>query len=195
MNPVIAIFDDFFSAPEFVREDIAAGEFVDHISEWDGVRYPGINKDIPEYVTKFVEERLGEMLHSNIAIQAIFARLTTKLLPEAPHKIHSDKIMSDFSAHVYLSKDWPTNGGTSFWFHKATGAYTHEDGMDETVAKDMNDVEKWAPVFLASGAFNRILVHDSRLWHCAEPVGGWGTNSIDGRLVLTCFFNAKRRSS
>jgi hypothetical protein len=190
-RPSIAIFDDFFPDPEAARAAIVSGPFLDFKSPWDGVSYPGINKEIPEEIKHFVVKRLSEILGAPVEPAVIFARLTSKNTSESPHQIHSDRLMAEFSAHVYISKHWPMGAGTSFWAHESEGRRHTEDTDVELVQEDMKDLSKWIQVFTAQGDFNRLVVHDASFWHCAEPVGGWGETAEDGRVVLTCFFNVR----
>jgi len=191
MKPVLLMADDFFPDPQSARERIVEGIFGDFTSPWDGVVYPGINRDIPESITDWLKMRLGLIVNGPIEPKAIFARVTTKNTGPAPHQIHCDTIMGMYSAHVYISTYWPEASGTSFWTHHSEGP-KHTPATDLTrVLEDMNDVSRWTQTMVCQGKFNRLLVHDASFWHCAEPVGGWGENAEDGRVVLTCFFNTK----
>lgn len=188
MRPTICILDDAFIDISAAREEIVSGYFQDYLSPWDGVTYPGINTTIPTWIRSRLLRHLQDITDDTVEIKALFARVTTEGL-NAPHKVHSDKIMGHYSAHLYLSTDWPLGSGTSFWQHVTEGAF-HTDATDVArVAKDANDLTQWQIKFLASGRFNRLVVHDARLWHCAEPIGGWGSDAEDGRVVMTCFFN------
>ena len=190
MKPVIAIYDNFFKKPENVYHDVVtAGKFEDFTSPADGVVYPGINQSIPEYVSDELLVRLSDILDDSITNPIVFARATHENTPPAPHYIHSDKIMADYSCHVYLSKVWPYGSGTAIWEHKTQGnKHTDETDVD-TVINDMNSSDNWFHVKQCQGKFNRILMHDASLWHSAEPYGGWGESHLNGRVVLTCFFS------
>lgn len=190
MKPVLAVFDDFFyDADRVYNEVVVGGRFEPFVSPWDDVTYPGINKAIPAWIEDFMITRLEEVTGEHVDIQALFARVTSNLTGPAPHRIHSDKIMAQHSAHVYLSKEWPFGGGTSFWTHNIDGPF-HDDNTDtEMVMRDSHDPDKWTMTMNCHGKFNRLLIHDARCWHSAEPVGGWGESPADGRVVLTCFFN------
>lgn len=189
MYPAIATFDKFFENIEQVSNDILSGEFKDIQNPLDGVTYPSINEDIPSYIFAELLIKLSQALNEDIVPVVMFARATTKNTPEAPHKIHSDKIMAQYSAHVYLSKEWPDGSGTSFWAHKTEGG-VHLDSTDaETIKKDQNSQDNWTWQFTCQGFQNRILIHNACFFHRADPVGGWGETPKDGRVVLTLFFN------
>jgi hypothetical protein len=99
--------------------------------------------------------------------------------------------MGEYSLHVYLSKKWPEGAGTSFWRHPTQGD-RHDDETDiDVIQADQNDISRWMRSFTVQGRFNRAVIHDASFWHCAEPVGGWGTDPHNGRLVHTTFFRGE----
>lgn len=190
MKTVLAIFDGFFKNHDSVFADVVErGRFEDFVSPWDDVKYPGINKALPLWVVDAFVSRLSDVVGEAVHIQAIFARLTSSDMGVAPHRIHCDKLMGQYSAHVYLSKEWPAFAGTAFWDHATEGAMQTDQTDVERVMSDSHLESAWRNSFTCQGRYNRLLIHDSRLWHSAEPAGGWGTTPTNGRVVLTCFFN------
>lgn len=190
MRPVIAQFDDFFAAPEEWRADLLKRGFSDYVSEWDGVTYPGICKEIMDDEREWLECRLSDMLEEQVSIVTVFGRVTHKGLKGAPNRIHSDGSMAQYSAHIYLSEEWPAHSGTAFWHYADDHSAKHTDCkyLAEALGSSQ-DVSQWRHRFTFGGKFNSILIHDAALWHSAEPFGGWGDSAETGRLVLTCFFN------
>jgi hypothetical protein len=68
----------------------------------------------------------------------------------------------------------------------------HLEGVDEkAIIEDYNNPKKWIKDWQCQAKSNRLLIHDSLYWHCAEPVGGWGESPNNGRVVITCFFNTR----
>lgn len=191
MKPVIAVFDGFFGHAYIHQDEILSGTFTDVVNMLDGITYPGINKNIPIDVETFMRNRLEEIMGRDIDIVTLFARMTSKATGVAPHRIHCDRVMAHYSAHVYLSTSWPPEAGTTFWNHKTEGGMWTEDTDMALVTNDSHDVTQWEHSFTCQGAFNRLLIHDSRLWHSAEPAGGWGDKPSNARVVLTCFFSPK----
>lgn len=188
MIPRLLIFDDFFMTPNEVLLHLLKGKFADHVSPSDGVRYPGIQNapGLCNVMHAYLTKVLGR---KEARINNCFARLTSSAEAEAPNKIHSDYGMGEYAAHVYLSTGWPADSGTSFWRHRESGSERRLGAEDADLLKDANDASKWERYSLCPGKFNRCLIHDATLWHCAEPVGGWGAGPEDGRLVLTTFFS------
>ncbi len=181
--------DDFFKDPDRAFLDISRGEFSDYQSSWDGVVYPGINAQLPAWIADFTETKLAKIMARKIVVTAMFARLTIKSQRTAPHKVHSDRIMGQFSHHVYLSQEWPVGAGTSFWTHETEGPRHTDDTEVSLIVRDQNDESRWTLNALAQAQFNRSIIHDSNWFHMAEPSEGFGWNSKDGRLVLTTFFS------
>lgn len=188
MRPLIAAFDGFFQDPKAVREQIISRGFHDVQNPVDGVVYPSVNVQIPEEVEDFLSNRLSQILGEEIEITLCFARLTTEQTVP-PHLVHSDRTMAQFSAHVYLSEEFPDGYGTSFWEHESEGQ-RHDDETDVTKC-DLKSLDGWTKTLHCAADFNRLLIHDSELWHCAEPSHGFGQDAESGRIVLTTFFKLK----
>lgn len=189
MSPIITIRDDFFPDPDKAWGQVVSGQFKDIVSPVDGIIYPAINTDLPKEIVEYFTGGVSGIMGARAIPNHIFARATTKNTPSAPNKIHSDKIMGDFSAHVYISKKWPEGSGTSFWSHKTEGSRHEEKTNVDIINADMNRIEPWTKILTCHAKFNRLLIHDAKSWHCAEPVGGFGETEEDGRVVLTMFFN------
>lgn len=153
----------------------------------DGVFYPGISLDIPDDIKQEVKIKL-EHEFGEVSINFMFLRLSTKDT-KAPHQSHTDDTMGNKSLMLYLNREEDCAGGTSL--------VTHENGLcatptnEEDLAvweEDHSKPEKWSITNLCEMAPNKACIFDARLMHRAEPVGGFGENEKDGRLVLTAFF-------
>ena len=186
MHTVLSMFDGFFWEPEKVRESIIAKEFSTVKSDVDGVEYPHICLDLPEEVKAEFVSKLSTIVGYQVTPNFIFARM----MPEGvqnPHQVHSDRSMGYYSAHVYLSPQWPEGAGTGFYTHDTEGH--RETGLTKHENLSFKGFDKWTRNLFCQGLFNRLLMHDSSFYHCAEPAQGFGTTKEDSRLVLTCFFN------
>lgn len=185
-NPIIHIQDDFFEDGKQTRNLILSTTFQDVTSPVDLVTYPDINLSIPDSVKEEFLSKLSEIMCSKIQPNFLFARAMIHDRP-VPHKVHSDFNMGDYSAHVYLSLDWPEHSGTSFYKHDSEG---YEGMLCTDWSKiNHNSLSCWSKYAHVEAKFNRVLVHDSKHWHMAEPHNAWGDSPENGRLVLTCFFN------
>jgi hypothetical protein len=188
MNPILHIDDSAFDDPQAVRREVLNGEFADVISPVDGISYPGICALIHWDVSQAFAAKIKEKMGVNISVCYMFARAMVEG-KKAPHKVHSDKIMGDYSAHVYLSRWWPREAGTSFWKHESEGQI-HTDKTDLSKI-DLTELDRWTQYEFVPGKFNRLLIHHADFWHMAEPHEGWGDTPESGRLVLTCFFKVQ----
>jgi hypothetical protein len=189
MKPVIAIFDDFFLEPDAAFDEIVAhGDFTDITNPVDGVTYPTINTRLPVWVESGLRTKLKKIIGHTVIPKFTFARLMLNG-HKSPHTVHSDLSMGKYSAHIYLSKNWPLGSGTSFYFHKTEGVRHRLESDQNQLQIDLHDENKWIQYFNAQAKYNRILIHEAALWHCAEPIRGFGDNLLNGRVVLTCFFD------
>lgn len=194
MKPYLAIYDDFFS-PAYLRlfdAIMSAGKFSDVTSPTDGITYPGILLAEPD-AKLYLQIRISQLLDVPVPVELsqCFFRLTSSAQKEAPNKIHNDASMGTHAALIYMSREWSRGAGTSFWTHVTEGEYQKESCDAALVQSHTNRQDQWSFRFFVPGVRNRILLYDARLWHCAEPVGGFGSGPADGRIVLTCFFNIK----
>jgi len=187
MKPHVVVLDDFFLNPQKMLSGVQEDGFSDIVSQWDGVTYPGICK--LDWFSNYMAERMNFMFGEKIEGVTCFARITSSAQKPAPNQIHPDTVMSQYACLIYLSEVWPEGSGTSFWEHKKQGRLHTELSNHEELQRDSNDRSKWTEYYRVQGKQNRALIYDSRLFHCAEPVGGFGHNAQDGRIVLTYFFN------
>lgn len=174
------ILDDFL--PDFAgwRAWADGLKFAPERNPVDGVEYPGICTAVPTHGTRV---RLSAIMGRPVQLHALFLRLSLEGV-HVPHQAHHDADMGDFSLMLYLNRPEHCRGGTSL--------LEHVSGVDpdvDTWKRDTNRPEQWRVVSLCQMVPNRAFVFRSRLWHRAEPIGGFGTDSANGRLVLTGFFS------
>lgn len=178
------VIGDFDNLNEYARK--LSYEGVENPA--DGVTYPDISTQVPEPTLHEIKEVLEKEVGHEIRIGAAFFRLTTKNTEGDPHQAHNDTAMGRYSFMLYM-QDGP--GGTALVRHKATGLdrdpWTPREW--EAWRDDTNREDAWEITYLADMKANRGFLFDSKLMHRAEPVGGFGNDASDGRLVLTVFFN------
>lgn len=188
MNLRYSVHDSFFRYPHIVRSELIARGFSDVLSPIDEIKYPGICNEVSPWIVAQLTAECSRLSGRSLTVNQCFARWTGETTAPAPNLVHSDRIMGDLTAIVYLSVHWPPLSGTSFWRHPTEGEFHTASTDTSRINGAMNDLSQWERLMLVPGAFNRLLLCDSRLWHCAEPVGGWGSSPGNGRLVLTAFF-------
>lgn len=174
-----AILDDFLTDFAGWRQWADTCEFRDEVNPADGVTYPAICKRVPIYGT---HQRLAAVMGRPVRLNALFMRLSLAGAP-CPHQAHHDGLMGDFSLMLYLNRPEHCRGGTEL--------IEHVDGEPDvaTWERDTNVVEKWRRVSLCPMVPNRAFIFRSTLWHRALPIGGFGTDQTNGRLVMTGFFS------
>jgi hypothetical protein len=176
MNPVICLQHNFFDVLPS-QSDLT---FKDVQLSVDGVTYPHICTEVPKALEYEFLYKLERALGARVVPEYLFFRA----MPEgctAPSKIHSDRDLAAFTAHVYLSP-----GSTSFYRHKELGyeAFPFNNGSEWS-----QDKGEWQKYLTVVGEPNLLVVHHAAPFHCAEPESGYGTLGIDARCVLTSFFN------
>jgi hypothetical protein len=184
MTPTV--IDNFTPNWNSLRAYADSATYADVVNPVDGVAYPGICRDLPAYVTDDIKARLG-----SINIKALFMRLSLKGV-KAPHQAHTDSTMGNYSLMLYMNREKDSTGGTSLVRHIETGIES-DIGLTEARRRiwlrDTNRAEKWSVTKLAWMQPNRAFIFPAHMMHRAEPVGGFGNNSKNGRLVLTAFFD------
>ena len=170
--------DDFEAFDTWAREQEYTGQESPH----DGVVYPDLVIDLPASVMQEVAEKIGATTFLP------FLRLSTTNTAVAPHQAHNDITHGDYTFLLYM-QDGP--GGTSLVKHKELDMH---DGLtteleEKVWNRDTNNPDKWDVTHLFKMKANRAVWYPSNYMHRAEPIGGFGEGTQDGRLVLTLFFN------
>jgi hypothetical protein len=186
---MLTIRDDFFPSFDIVREWADNALYDEYRSPVDGVIYPGINADIPDWIRAHTQAELQAITGSPREIKHIFTRLSLEG-NKAPHQAHTDSTMGGYSLMVYLNRPQDCRGGTSIVRHRETGMYSNpKDAIEEYVWKrDTNRPQAWEIIDICWMEPNRACIFPAELMHRAEPVGGFGKDAKHGRLVLTAFF-------
>lgn len=184
------IVDDFLDDFELFRRHCDNVSYDGESNPADNVFYPGVSLDIPRDVEEEIISKIQVHIGQKIKLKSMFLRLST-LGMEAPHGAHTDAIMGQCSLMLYLNRAEDCEGGTSFLVHKKTGlcATPINEKQLKTWRDDTNNHDMWQITGICPMIPNRAFIFDANMMHRAEPVGGFGENSKDGRLVLTAFFD------
>lgn len=174
------IIDDFLPTDifEMLRRHCDVISYKGVVNPIDKVVYPDISVDIPEQVMRF----LGRP-------KTTFMRLSLAGV-KAPHQAHTDTLMGKQSFMLYLTRQAYCKGGTSLVKHIETGMQSDPKTSEEEAIwkRDTNIPRAWMVYDLALMQPNRAVLFDASLMHRAEPLGGFGTDAKNGRLVLTAFY-------
>ena len=181
------ILDNFLVSYKELKAYSLKCDFIDEINPIDGVVYPLICKDIPESVISEITSKLSEFLGRETEQITIFMRMSPKGA-DCPHLIHHDGSMGKYSLMLYLNS---TVGGTALVRHTETGiTYAPNNQIFvNIITYDQNNVDAWQEYERADMKENRAFIFDAQKLHCALPIGGFGENQKDSRIVLTCFFS------
>lgn len=190
MNHTSIVLDNFFDDFPRIRRWADEAEYRDVVNPGDGVLYPGICELVPEHVADEMVGKVESVMGFRIFPEAIFARLST-LGSRAPHQAHTDATMGQYSLMIYLNRPEHCAGGTSLLRNRETGEESNPvDEYGLTVWKrDCNIPMAWDKTLMCGMKPNRAFIFPAGLYHRAEPIGGFGKDARDGRLVLTMFFD------
>lgn len=189
----IAIIDNFLDDYAALEAHAHTLNYSGVINPVDSVLYPGISVDVPEQFKKEIERKIQQ--YFNVSDDLFWASipLVFRLTLEgtnAPHQAHTDAIMGQYNFILYFN-DGDENTGTSILRHKDTGIEIAPGDPEllQRLHEETNEYDNWEIVELCQAKKNRAAIIPSKLYHRAEPVGGFGTTPESGRLVLLCFFN------
>ena len=184
------VVHDFLPAYKEFNEYVRELEYSGEVNPYDGVEYPGINTQIPDFVQDKIAEKVGIVVGEEVKASVIFLRLNTKDIKKtAPHQAHEDTVMGQYTFILYLGEGV---GGTSFVRHRESGiSTTPVDQYEADIWKrDTNVPEAWVVDKMVDHAPNKAVIFPSYMMHRAEPIEGFGTSPEDGRLVMVGFFSA-----
>jgi len=156
----LMVSDNVLQNPHEYVSDILKNEFVDI---YDGVNtFQNIQpRDHSDEFTQMVIDFIG----SNYEVSWNFIRKSPKGQKE-PNFIHTDEMMGDITAILYLSRQHPEEDGTTIY---------GEDGK---------------PSCVIYSKFNRMLIFDSKLPHSRNIFENFGQDD-SSRLVQVVFLKEK----
>lgn len=180
MIPHSIVIDGFLPDFDDWRAWADSQRYESVVNPADGVEYPGICKDVP---TWGASQRLAAIFGQPVNIKTAFMRLSTMGV-QAPHQAHHDALMGQYSLMLYLNRAEHCRGGTSLVRHVSGDDVTHWES-------DHNKPDMWRVYSLCEMRPNRAFIFRADLMHRAEPIGGFGSDASDGRLVYTAFFDVQ----
>ena len=184
------IIDDFLSDFDSFREYCDGLDYSGVTSHFDDIFYSGISPEVPDHIKAEVVERLEKASGKKVDLKTIFLRLSLDgYVP--PQQAHTDMVISRWGVVIYLNRLEDCIGGTSFVCHKKTGLCENPANQKQLDVweKDKNNSDAWGITEMAPMLPNRGVIINGEKMHRSEPVGGFGSDATDGRLVLTAFFN------
>jgi hypothetical protein len=154
------VIDDFLDNPDEHLEDIFSKEFYDVDTE------VGVFKGIQPRLDDEVQKKLLWFLRNEYEVAHNFVRISPEGQIE-PNFIHSDEMMGDLTAILYLSSENIPNDGTTIY----------------------NDDKSLKVRFFSD--FNRMIIFDSELLHSRNIFSNFGVGK-SSRLIQVLFLNRKK---
>jgi len=176
----LMIIDDFYTRPDAVREYALSQPF-DIVGNFPGSRTaPYLPEDVKnsiQYWMKFA----GPITdwHQESGYNGCFQLATSN----ERTWIHAD-YYNNWAAVCYLTPDAPYTSGTGLFRHKQTGQHRRV-----TQDHEGYDYTKWDLFDRIGNKYNRLIIYRGDLFHASLDY--FGSNSQDGRLFQTFFFNTE----
>lgn len=191
---MIRTIDNFLPEEMFARlRDFAdSANYKNEYNPADGAYYPGISKNIPDDIQYHIWEELAWAHAVNkVKPNYTFMRLSVEGTP-THERYHTDVAMGEYTLVLYLNRTEHCQGGTDVVAHCSGFAFTPRDAEDYVLYKEDQDNDAaWDIVHRCKMKSNRAFIVNSDRLHVAQPKGGFGKDTTDGRLVLCCFYEVQ----
>ena len=182
----IAVFDDVLADPAAYRHDALAHPFETHHA--GGETWPGMAVcQAPGFVDWLAGTRPGVAFTLSLLRQSPYGQLE-------PNFLHTDGMMGDWTAILYLSAEPAPGDGTRFWRHRETGAVeslsADSTPVEHAAWRDATQWELWHHV---EAQFNRAVIFPARYFHSRSIYDNYGTGP-SARLVQVVFGMTEKAS-
>ncbi len=181
------VIDDFLYSYQALKDYALNASFGDAVNPVDSVVYPYICDEIPSAIKYELIAKISCLIGRPPQSVTLFMRRSPKGV-SVPHMAHTDNSMGKWSLMLYMN-DYE-NGGTAMLSHWETGmsrAPSNEYEL-EVARMDQNNIDSWDIIDVCQMKENRACIFEAERFHCALPVGGFGSGS-EARTVMTCFFS------
>jgi len=192
MKNMITVFDDFYDTPNDVRK-YALGLEYDIVGNYPGFRSRD-NSLLPK------ENSLNHNLGVKQFLETYFGRTILKwdnsynggfqyVLHGEQTWIHKDQTKGcTHAALIFLHPNPPPGDyGTTFFKHLESNTYvcSGNDVEDDKYMADGQDKTKWSIIDYIGYKFNRLVLYDAGMWHCANNYFG---DTLKNSRLFQCFF-------
>lgn len=175
----VSVFDNVLRDPTVYRQGALAHPFGTHVAggeSWHGMSLC----QLPAFTDWLADARPDVALTLSLLRQSPYGQ-------REPNFIHTDGMMGDWTAILYLSADPAPGDGTRFWRHRETGAVASasaEVTPDEQEA--WNHEAQWDPWHHVEARFNRAVIFPARYFHSRTIRENYGQGH-DARLIQVVF--------
>lgn len=181
------VIDNFLRDYWLVLRQAMVADYVERLNPANGLTYPGVSViDSPD----FLEESL-HAIFGPVRMKYAIYRLSTAGTP-CPELAHADTVMGNgYSLICYLNQPDACQGGTSLLRHIPSGleeARFEDAEQMGAVEVDSDKPQCWERTLTCPMRTNRAFIYRSEQFHQSEPLGGFGSDVADGRLVIAGFF-------
>lgn len=171
---LLTVFDDVLLNPTIYRA-FALGLPYTSVHDGDDTFH-----GIAETADPTVPDLLMQLLPPGAAPTLTFFRQSPAGQRE-PNFVHSDAMMGDLTAILYLSLEPPAGDGTDFW--RTVDTFQDHGPLDKVALADRENWTRWRHV---EARFNRLLLFRSDLYHSRALEENYGTGD-DARLIQVTF--------
>ena len=188
----LLVLDDFYQDWRAIREEAVALSYQDVPNVRLSYRHAKPNRLLQANGSDAIIGLIGEKYRESFLESHFF--LGTKEAARENLKrgswIHFDRCR--WIGVVFLNQLHQCRGGTTFYRHRATGAFRWEQALklgpkaQEQIALDSADIDAWDVLLHVAMLPNRLLLFDSRQFHQATEY--FGSNSFDARLTQHFYF-------
>jgi hypothetical protein len=188
-QPHIIVVDNFYKDPDSIVETTREFVFKEENKFYKGKRttqclFPYVKEEFERLLNVEIIDWLNQPMNGVFQITE----------GKDPLVWHSDS--QDYAAAIYLTKDGPTNAGTSFWKDKKYGCrrppshpLENKEGIKDSdiyTEYNLTHEDNWELVDRVGSAYNRLVIWDGKMIHSATMYGEFS------RLVHLFFFNVKK---
>lgn len=195
MIPYALIVDSFLPTESWqdLRGALLSQDFPDQPNPTDGYQYPfTLVLDDWAELKKDITEQLQGVMGSRVCLRLLVARISTEGTP-CPEQAHSDMQIVEpspqYTMVLYMNTQAQSMGGTSLLRHLTMN--WQFDTLDPFIEwrADQNIPEAWDKELMCKMQPNRAFIFASDSIHRSEPVGGFGKDKEEGRLVVVALFD------
>ena len=195
INCSYLVIDNFYSEPYKIRDFVLGQDFKIRGN------YPGkrtlsfASENIKDTIQKYIYPFAGKIIkfpmektekNYNGAFQYTTSRDRSW--------IHNDG-WNDWAAVLYMTPNAPVSAGTGFYKYTDGTRYSTEvnEDLKKEIGDHSQDFTKWTLVDKVGNVFNRMVIFNSKQYHCSLDY--FGTNKENSRLFQVFFFSTENINS
>lgn len=178
MKQDIFVFDSVLSDPFGYRRQALASEF--RSIDFGHVVFHGIatGQDFAGELIRWIAQRFP-----HLASTLTFFR-KSPLGQSEPNMVHTDTDMGEWTGILYLNPEPPSEDGTAFLTHRASGDVRSFGKQDRQT--EWNDISRWDLRQRVAAQFNRLVMFPADFFHARAIESNYGQGN-EARLIQVVF--------